>query len=115
MPKLSIDGNSFDVETGKRLVLAIEEAGVNIGHRCAGNAHCTTCQVVFEAGEPEGMTKAEMDLLTDRGLIGQCRLSCQITCDQDMSVKPVMLVEKEGWDSPGDTPEAGITPDPVWV
>ena len=38
MPKLTIDGKTYEVEAGKRLVLAIEELGVNIGHRCGGNA-----------------------------------------------------------------------------
>ena len=115
MPKLTIDGNTYDVEAGKRMVLAIEESGVNIGHKCGGNAHCTTCQVEFVAGEPDRMTQAEKDILTERGLTGKARLSCQITCDQDMSVKPVMLLENEDWDSTGATPEEGITPDPVWV
>ena len=115
MPKLTIDGNTHDVEAGKRLVLAIKDSGVNIGHRCGGNAHCTTCQVIFESGEPDKMTQAEKDILEERGLSGQVRLSCQITCDHDMSVKPVMLLENEGWDSTGDTRESQITPDPEWV
>ena len=39
MPKLTVEGaGTFDVATGKRLVLAIEEAGVDILHACGGNA-----------------------------------------------------------------------------
>ena len=44
MPRVEVDGvGAFDVEEGKRLVLAIEEdAGVDILHRCGSYARCTT-------------------------------------------------------------------------
>jgi len=116
MPKLTVDGKTVDVAEGKRLVLAIEEAGVNIGHRCGGNARCTTCRVEFEAGEPEAMTKAEKDKLAERGLAGQVRLSCQILCSQDMSVSSVMTLENQaGWTDTGPDPHPEITPEPEWV
>ena len=61
MPKLTVEGfPTVDVETGKRLVLAIEQdAGVDILHACGGNARCTTCRVEFISGEPPRMTMAE--------------------------------------------------------
>jgi ferredoxin len=115
MPKLTIDGQTFEVAANKRLVLAIEESGVNIGHRCGGNARCTTCRVKFEAGEPDTITQAELDKLKERDLLGQYRLSCQILCSHDMSLKPVMTLEnQEGWTDTGSTPQPQITPDPVW-
>jgi ferredoxin len=47
MPKLEVEGvGTFDVESGKRLVLAIEEdAGVDIMHVCGSYARCTTCRI----------------------------------------------------------------------
>jgi len=78
MPKLTINGKTHEVENGKRLVLAIEGQGVRIGHRCGGNARCTTCRVKFESGEPQAMTKAEKERLEAAGLSGEVRLSCQI-------------------------------------
>ncbi len=52
MPTVTVDGEkSFEVEAGKKLVLAIEDAGIDIMHRCGGNARCTTCRVVILAGE----------------------------------------------------------------
>ncbi|HKZ26787.1 MAG TPA: hypothetical protein VJ086_02710 [Rubrobacteraceae bacterium] len=44
MPRLEVEGvGAFDVEEGKRLVLAIEEdASVDILHRCGAYARCTT-------------------------------------------------------------------------
>lgn len=114
MPKLTVNNKTVDVATGKRLVLAIEESGVNIGHRCGGFARCTTCRVEFEAGEPETMTRAEYNKLTERGLLGQVRLSCQIVCDHDMSVRPVMTLESEGWSDTGPAPEPTVTPEAQW-
>ncbi|MBO9316426.1 MAG: 2Fe-2S iron-sulfur cluster binding domain-containing protein, partial [Chloroflexus sp.] len=51
MPVITIGERSITVEPGTRLVLAIEQAGIAIGHRCGGNARCTTCRVVFAEGE----------------------------------------------------------------
>jgi ferredoxin len=117
MPKLTIENESHNVETGKRLVLAIEQAGVEIGHRCGGNARCTTCRVEFKDGEPEKMTKAEYERLNSAGLYGQARLSCQITCEHDMDVKPLMTAKNQPkWSGDtGPTPKEQITPDPEWI
>lgn len=112
MPRLTIDGQTVDVAEGKRLVLAIEEdAGVAIGHRCGGNAKCTTCRVAFEQGEPDTMTKAEFGKLRERNLYGTYRLSCQIVCDHDMAVQPQMTLQSEGWTDTGPHPEATVMPE----
>ncbi|MGH7138848.1 MAG: 2Fe-2S iron-sulfur cluster-binding protein, partial [Pirellulales bacterium] len=84
MPKLTVEGvGEFDVPSGKRLVLALEdEAGIDQLHACGGNARCTTCRVKFASGEPSKMTLAEKNVLAARRLSG-VRLSCQIACDHD--------------------------------
>ena len=116
MPKLTVeDFGTFDVEPGKRLVLALsEDAGVDQLHACGGNARCTTCRVEFVAGEPAKMTQAEKDRLAERGLSG-VRLSCQITVDADMTVRAISRLEGSGRPDPGGTPEPEIHPEPVWV
>ena len=90
MPKLTVDGaGSFDVPQGKRLVLALEdEAKIDQMHACGGNARCTTCRVEFIDGEPAKHTAAEVERLTARGLTG-VRLSCQILCDHDMTIRAI--------------------------
>ncbi len=115
MPKLTINENTIEVELGKRLVLAIEESGVNIGHRCGGNARCTTCQVEFDNGEPMTMTQAEFDKLEEQELLDKARLSCQITCDQEMSLRVIMTQESEGWSDTGPEPNEMVTPEAVWL
>jgi ferredoxin len=116
MPKLTVDGyGTFDVVDGKRLVLAIEQdAHVDILHACGGNARCTTCRVEFIAGEPERHAAAEQEKLTSRQLTG-IRLSCQILCDHDMTVRAISRLEGSGRPDPGPTPEESITPPAVWV
>lgn len=116
MPKLTVEGyGSFDVEEGKRLVLAlIDEAGVDQLHACGGNCRCTTCRVEFVAGEPEKITVAEKEKLAERG-ITDGRLSCQILVNQDMTVRAVNRLEGSGRPDPGSRPEPEIHPDPEWT
>ena len=41
MPRITVeDEESFEAPEGKRLVLCIEDAGIDILHRCGGNAIC---------------------------------------------------------------------------
>src|SRR5436189_4518914 len=116
MPKLTVDGyGTFDVPQDQRLVLAIEQdAKVDILHACGGNARCTTCRVEFITGEPAKMTAAEKAALASRGLSG-VRLSCQILCDHDMSVRAISRLEGSGRPDPGGPPSPEITPPPVWI
>jgi ferredoxin len=115
MPKLTVEGfPTVDIEAGKRLVLAIEQdAGVDILHACGGNARCTTCRVQFVSGEPERSTKAERSKLEERGLVG-LRLSCQIVCDHDMTLRAINRLAGSGRPDPGKTPEPTIQPPPEW-
>ncbi len=117
MPKLEVEGvGAFDVEEGKRLVLAIEEdASVDILHRCGAYAKCTTCRVEYVEGEPEKMTQAELEVLERKDLPGQARLSCQAVADHDVKVRPLATVGSTGAEGPGRKPEPEITPEPQWV
>ena len=114
MPNLTVEGvGSFEVPQGKRLVLALEdEAKVDQLHACGGNARCTTCRVEFVSGEPEMMTAAEKSVLAARGLSG-VRLSCQIRCDHDMSVRAISRFAGSGRKDAGKRPEDAIQPQPV--
>ena len=116
MPRLRVEGyGEFDVPSGTRLVRAIEGNGVDILHRCGGNARCTTCRVEFIAGEPARMTVAEYTKLKERDLLGKVRLSCQILCDHDMRVRVVNRLSTSGLPDPGPQPEDQITPPAEWM
>ena len=117
MPQLTVDGvGTFEVPAGKRLVLALtDEAKIDQLHACGGNARCTTCRVEFVAGEPAAMTVAEKNVLAAKGVTG-VRLSCQIVCDHDMTVKAISRFEGSGRKDSGKRPSDGIEPQPVeWL
>lgn len=117
MPKLTVENvGEFEVEAGKRLVLALtEDANIDQLHACGGASRCTTCRVEFIEGEPNKMTLAEKNTLEARGVTG-CRLSCQILCDEDMTVRAISRLEGSGRADAGHQPQAEIEPQPVeWV
>ena len=105
MPQLTVENiGIFTVPADKRLVLALtDEAGVDQLHACGGNARCTTCRVEFVAGEPATMTEAEKNVLAAKGVTG-VRLSCQILCDHDMTVRVISRLAGSG------RPDAGKRP-----
>ncbi len=116
MPTVTVGEKSFTVEAGERLVLALERNGIPLGHRCGGQARCTTCRVQFVSGEPDTMTEAEYVRLMERELLGKARLSCQIEVTQDMSVIPLVLIrDNPQWDGdPGPEPDELVEPEAVW-
>src|SRR4051794_23306596 len=119
MPQLTVEGiGSFEVPQGKRLVNALtDEANIDQLHACGGNARCTTCRVQFVSGEPTSMTKAEKDLIDLRALSQHpgVRLSCQIKCDHDMTVKAISRLAGSGRMDAGGRPADDIQPPPEWV
>src|SRR5437762_12555542 len=91
MPTISAEiangTQTFEAPAGKKLVLAIEDAGIDILHRCGGNARCTTCRVEILSGEPSPKTEAEIERLgRSADLPDNVRLSCQVQVRTDLTV-----------------------------
>lgn len=106
MPTVTVEGEkSFEVPSGKKLVLGIEDAGIDILHRCGGFARCTTCRVRFIKGEPSEMRPTEHETLEEDGLLGIYRLSCQIWVDEEDMTVQVWGRSSEKDIPPGDRPE----------
>jgi ferredoxin len=77
---------SIDAKAGRKLVLELEDNGVDILHRCGGNARCTTCGIEVTAGDVGEMGEAEQAVITAKGIDNpNFRLSCQIRCENDLS------------------------------
>ena len=117
MPKITVEGErTVEVPEGKRLVLALsEDVGIDQLHACGGKARCTTCRVEFIDGEPQKMTKAEQDVLAARQATG-VRLSCQILCEQDMTVRAISRFAGSGRKDAGSPVSPTLEPQPVqWV
>ena len=101
MPTVTVEGEkSFEVQAGTKLVLAIEDAGIDILHRCGGQAKCTTCRVQVLSGDLAPMEELERERLAREASLGpDIRLSCQVRVESDLSVRVI-----------GRASAAGITP-----
>ncbi len=109
MPKIEAETatgvETFEAATGTKLVLALEDAGIDILHRCGGNARCTTCRVEVLEGDPGPIGEAEAAILaTKTDLNDRTRLSCQIRIMDDLHVKVINQASVMGID-PGTRPE----------
>ena len=104
MPRIeaeTADGvREFEAGAGRKLVLAIEDAGVDILHRCGGNAKCTTCRVEVLEGDAGEMRELERNRLAlEMGLAENVRLSCQVRVQDDLKVRVVNQVSTRGMDA----------------
>jgi ferredoxin len=109
MPKITAETANgtlaFECETGKKLVLCLEDNGIDILHRCGGNARCTTCRVEILSGDPGEIGDAEREILaTKTDLNDHTRLSCQVRLIDDLHVKVINQASVMGID-PGTRPE----------
>jgi ferredoxin len=96
---------AFEAEKGRKLVLCLEDNGVDILHRCGGNARCTTCRVEILFGDPGEIGEAEKAILaTKQDLSDHCRLSCQVRLNDDLHVRVINQASVAGID-PGNRPE----------
>ena len=118
MPKLIVhDVGEFEIERGKRLVKAlVEDASSDQLHACGGQSKCTSCRVKFIDGEPDQITQAEKDTLSVREIADPgVRLSCQITCDNDMTVEIISGLAGSGRVDQGSAVADDMVPDPIWT
>ena len=91
---------AFEAEEGRKLVLCLEDNGVDILHRCGGNARCTTCRVEVLAGDPGEIGEAEKTILaTKTDLNDHTRLSCQVLLMDDLHVKVINQASVKGMDA----------------
>lgn len=108
MPKIQAETANGQVETdapeGKKLVLVLEDAGIDILHRCGGNARCTTCRVEIHDGDAGEMGELERNRLAmEAELAPNVRLSCQIKVKNDLKVRVINQASVRGLE-PGPRP-----------
>lgn len=105
MPTVTVEGEtSFDVASGTKLVLAIEDAGIDILHRCGGLSKCTTCRVQVVSGDLDPMGNLERDRLARESALGpDIRLSCQVRVESDLTVRVLQRSAATGL-TPGTRP-----------
>ena len=101
---------SLEAEKGRKLVLALEDSGIDILHRCGGNARCTTCRIEVLSGDPGEIRDPERAILATKTDLGDhTRLSCQVRIIDDMHVRVINQVSVKGIDS-GPRPVEETTP-----
>ena len=106
MPKITAEAAqglvAFEVEEGKKLVLCLEDNGVDILHRCGGNARCTTCRVEILSGDPGEIGEPEKAILATKTDLGDhTRLSCQVRVIDDLHVRVIRQASVEGIEAGG--------------
>ncbi|HEX5706036.1 MAG TPA: 2Fe-2S iron-sulfur cluster-binding protein [Pyrinomonadaceae bacterium] len=104
MPRIEAEAaagvQTIEAEEGRKLVLTIEDAGIDILHRCGGNAKCTTCRVEVLAGDAGEMGEAERERLArETGLAENVRLSCQVRVKDDLNVRVINQASVKGIDA----------------
>src|SRR5262249_26315446 len=106
MPTITAEGDkTFEAPAGKKLVLAIEDAGIDILHRCGGNARCTTFRIELLAGDAGPMGENERwRLAREIDLPENLRLSCQIRCENDLTVRVINHLHLTTLSDPGPRP-----------
>ena len=91
---------AFEAERGRKLVLALEDKGIDILHRCGGNAKCTTCRVEVLEGDPGEIGEPEKAILATKTDLGDhTRLSCQVRVIDDLHVRVIRQASVEGIDA----------------
>ncbi len=114
MPRITAETasgiQSFDCVAGQKLVLAIEDIGIDILHRCGGNARCTTCRVEIIYGDPGPIREAEKAVMaTKDDMTDHMRLSCQVRVKDDLQIRVINQASVKGIDS-GPRPADHDTP-----
>ena len=104
MPSVTVEGEkTIEAESGKKLVLALEDGGIDVLHRCGGQAKCTTCRVEIVSGDVPPMSEEEREALEEPELIEKFRLSCQLRVEGDLTVRVAKRSHIEGI-GPGPRP-----------
>lgn len=79
-------GRRIDIETGKSLLDAAQEAGVGLVSLCGGEGWCESCQIRVTGGEVNPPSESEIDYLGDEALASGFRLACQVFPQSDVRI-----------------------------
>ena len=91
---------TIEATESKKLVLVLEDGGIDILHRCGGNARCTTCRVEVLEGDPGEMGELERNRLAMEADLGDhVRLSCQIRVKDNLKVRVINQASVRGMDA----------------
>lgn len=77
------------VEASEKLTIleTLLNAKIKLDHVCGGNATCGTCRYFLVQGSVTDQTKLEKQMIQDRDMSNNERLSCQTKPESDLVLK----------------------------
>ncbi len=96
MPKLEMNGQTYDAFVDESLLAVARKNKAHIGYACGGNGLCQTCEVIVESGMDalSPMNDVEKAWLTAEKQKNGHRLACQCQIVADKPVKVLTRAEK---------------------
>lgn len=112
MPNISVEGGpQVTASDRERLVLALVDGGIDILHRCGGNARCTTCRVELLSGDAGEMQARErIRLEKEQDLAPNIRLSCQVLVHDDLAIRVINRLSQTDLSDAGPRPTDELPP-----
>jgi len=91
------DGRTLEVEAGDKLLWTLAEQGVFLPSPCGGRGSCGQCRLRVHRGGGQPLS-IETSQLSRKDVRDGCRLACQVTVREDLSVSlPVALLSARHW------------------
>ena len=96
MPKIEMNGQTYDAFVDETLLAVARKNKAHIGYACGGNGLCQTCEVIVESGMDalSPMNDVEKAWLTAEKQQNGHRLACQCRFTADKPVKVLTRAEK---------------------
>ncbi len=96
MPKLEMNGQTYDAFVDESLLAVARKNKAHIGYACGGNGLCQTCEVIVESGMDalSPMNDVEKAWLTAEKQKNGHRLACQCQIVADKPIKVLTRAEK---------------------
>lgn len=96
MPKLEMNGQTYEAFVDESLLAVARKNKAHIGYACGGNGLCQTCEVIVESGMDalSPMNDVEKAWLTAEKQKNGHRLACQCQIVADKPIKVLTRAEK---------------------
>lgn len=88
---------SIKVKAGSKLLNILADEGIFVSSACGGGGTCAQCKVVVKEGGGDILPTEKSHINPKQAAAGE-RLSCQVTCKQDMKIElPDEVFETKKW------------------
>lgn len=89
---------SFEAPAGGKLLGVLADRGIFVSSACGGGGTCAQCKVVVKEGGGDILPTEKSHIKPKEAAHGE-RLSCQVTCKQDMKIElPAEVFDTKKWE-----------------